>query len=103
MAGAGNREVLEGVQYQGEDEIIVYTLDTSAIGDPSSPMVVVKDEYGDDVTAAVMPVIAPTASGGVVQLSPLKSLQPGRRYRVEVRYEAVGNTLESYFYVQGQV
>jgi len=98
-----DREVLEGLIYQGEDESISYTLDVSAIGNPSSPSVVVKDVDGDSVvTATVMPVNSPTVNGATVQLSPLTLLTAGRLYRVEVKYTVAGNVLESYFYVQAQ-
>lgn len=100
-----DREVLEGVQRQGEDEVIAYTLDVSAIGAaPSSPVVVVKDvTAGSVVTSTVMPVNAPTADGAVITLSPLRSLVIDHLYRVEVTYNLAGNTLESYFFVQAEV
>ena len=96
------REVVEGVQHQGEDEIIAYTLDTSNIGTPSSPVVVVKDGAGVDVTSTVMPTNSPTVSGDVITLSPLKLLTADDRYRVEVRYVVAGNTLENYFIVEAR-
>ena len=44
MASMNSREVLEGVQQQGVDESIAYTLDVSAIGsDPGAVAGVVKD------------------------------------------------------------
>lgn len=98
-----DREVLEGLIYQGEDESISYTLDVSAIGNPSSPSVVVKDvTTGSVVTSTVMPVNVPSVDGSVITLSPLKLLTAGRLYRVEVKYAVNANTLESYFYVQAQ-
>lgn len=103
MASATNREVIEGVQHQGTDEVIAYTVDTSLIGVPTSPVVVVKDITGVAVTGDVMPVNVPTVNGSVIQLSPLQGLAPRQRYRVEVKYVVDGNTLESYFYVEGQV
>lgn len=98
-----DREVIEGKQFQGEDEIIAYTLDVSAIGVPTSPVVVVKDvAAGSVVTSTAMPVNVPTVDGSVITLSPLRALTAGRLYRVEVAYTVAGNTLESYFYVQAQ-
>ncbi len=101
---ADNREVAEGKQHQGVDEIISYSLDVSAVGtSPGSPTVVVKDvTAGTTVTSTVMPTNVPTVSGDVITLSPLKLLTAGRLYRVEVKYTLAGNTLESYFYVQAR-
>lgn len=96
------REVVEGVQIQGEDESIRYSVDWSALGVPSAPVVVVKVE-GSDVTALVMPVNAPIISGNEVILSPLFGLTAGLVYRVEVRVNIGSNVLESYFMVTAQV
>ncbi len=96
------REVVEGAQVQGEDESIRYSVDWSAVGVPSSPVVVVKVE-GSDVTATVMPVNAPQIVGSEVILSPLQGLTAGLVYRVEVRCNVGSNVLESYFMVTAQV
>ena len=104
MAIINEREVQEGKQYQGVDEIISYTLDVTAVGSsPTTPTVVVKDvTNGTTVTATVMPTNSPTVNGNVITLSPLRSLTADVLYRVEVKYVLSGNTLESYFLVQGQ-
>ena len=103
--GINDREVQEGRLHQGADEIIAYTLDVSAVGSsPSSVSVEVKDvTNGTTATSTVMPTNAPTVNGNVITLSPLKLLAAGTLYRVEVKYVVSGNTLESYFYVLGQV
>ena len=99
-----DREVLEGVQVQGEDEVIVYTLNVVALGDDANVTgVVVYDDRRVNVTSTVMPVNTPTALGSIITLSPLQSLTAGVMYRVEVRYLIDGNALESYFYVQGEL
>lgn len=99
-----DREVLEGVQMQGEDEVIGYTLNVAALGEfPTDLSVVVYDDQRQDVTATVMPVNAPYPTGAVISLSPLRNLTAGVLYRVEVAYIIDGNKLESYFYVQGEV
>lgn len=104
MTSSNVREVAEGIQYQGEDESIAYTVDVSAIGSsPSSVSVVVKDvTNGTVVTATVMPTNVPSVDGDVITLSPLKSLTAGVLYRVEVKYTLSGNVLENYFIVQAQ-
>lgn len=101
------REVVEGVQYQGGDEVISYTVDVTALmptpnDAPAAVVVVVKDDHGTAVTAAVMPTNAPAAVDGVIALSPLRALVAGVLYRVEVQYTIAGNVLESYFYVQAE-
>ncbi len=98
------REVIEGTQYQGEDESISYTLNVVAVGSsPSSVSAVVKDETaGTVVTATVMPINAPTVDGNVITLSPLRALTAGHMYRMEVKYTIDGNVLESYCFVQAQ-
>lgn len=98
-----DREVIEGKQFQGVDEIIAYTLNVAAVGVPALPTVVVKDvTTGSVVTSVVMPLNAPTVDGSVITLSPLKLLTTGHLYRVEVKYVVEANTLESHFYVQAQ-
>lgn len=99
-----SREVAEGIQYQGEDETIIYTLDVSAVGsNPTSTSVVVKDTVnGTSVTATTMPTGSTSVAGNVITLPALKSLTADILYRVEVKYSVSGNVLESYFYVQGQ-
>lgn len=97
------REVVEGVQYQGEDEEIVYTLTTTNwVSSPTNPSVVVKERDGTDVTATAMPTNSPSVSGDVITLSPLKSLTTGKEYRVEVQFQAGGSKWEAYFRVVGE-
>jgi hypothetical protein len=101
---ADSHEVTEGPLYQGEDEIIAYTLDVSNIGDdPTAVVVVVKDMYAAaDVTDEVMPTNSPTVEGNVITLSPLRDLTRNRTYRVEVQFVSGGNTFEPYFVVHGR-
>lgn len=105
MASASIREVAEGLQYQGKDEIIVYTIDVTNVGSsPTSVEVKVYDENmaHADVTTTVMPTNTPTVSANIISLSPLKLLQSFHLYRVEVKFVVGGNTLEHYFRVYGQ-
>lgn len=96
-----SRAVTEGAQRQGEDEIIVYTLNVAANGStPTGVAVVVKDKRDDyaDVTATVMPSGSAMVAGNVISLPPLRALTAGRIYRVEVKYTLDnGNTLEDFF------
>lgn len=100
-----DREVVEGMQYQGADETITRSIDISAVGSsPSSVAVVAKDvTNGTTVTATVMPSGSPSVAGNVITLPPLTALTPGVEYRVEVKFTAGGNILEHYIRVMGQV
>lgn len=99
---ASSREIRQGLQYQGEDEEIVYTITTTAWGSsPSAVSVAVKDERAGfaDVTSTVMPTGSPTVAGDVITLPTMKALTRGRTYRVEVRFTSGANVLEPYFRV----
>lgn len=97
------REVVQGSQSQGEDEQIVYTIDTANWGGtPTSPAVVVKKSDGTDVTATVMPTNSPSVSDDVITLSTLKLLTAGIVYRVEIKFTSGGNVLECYFHVSAE-
>lgn len=100
-----SRIVKEGRQIQGTDEKIVYMITTTPWGaSPANIAAVVKDEgaANQDVTATVMPG-TPTAVGDVITLPQLKSLTADHLYRVEVKFDAAGNTFECYFEVQAEV
>jgi hypothetical protein len=50
------REVIEGVQRQGEGERVIYTLDISEWGsNPTNVVIKVYDQDGTDVTSTVIP------------------------------------------------
>jgi hypothetical protein len=103
---ADDREVVEGIQYQGVDEKIVYTIDTANWGGtPSSPSVVVKDVTNAlaDVTATVMPSGSPTISTDVITLPKLQDLTENHTYRIELKFNIAGNDLEAYCIVIAQL
>lgn len=96
------REVAEGLQVQGEDERIAYTLDVSNYGSsPTSVSVVVK-RGGEDVTSTVT-TGSSSVAGNVITLPVIHSLVPDAIYRVEVKFTVSGNVLEPYFNIEGQV
>lgn len=100
MSTTNVREVTEGLQIQGIDEVVVYTIDVTNVGDtPSSPSLVVKDENDSfaDVTSVVAPDGSASASLNIITLPKVKSLTMGRTYRCEVLFTLGGNTLEHYF------
>ncbi len=105
MTSADIREVAEGRQYQGEDEIVVYTVDVTNVGSsPTAVSVAVFDTSQEelDVTATAMPVNSPAVVANVITLSPLRALVAPHIYRVEIKFTVGGNVLEHYFTVKGQ-
>ena len=97
-----SREVVEGVQRQGEEEQIAYKIDVSNWGD--NPTNVSAKAYAlpycsADITESVMPTNTPSVSGNVITLSPLKGLIAGRMYRIEVKFKIGSNVLECWFKV----
>jgi hypothetical protein len=102
-SSSDDREISEGLQYQGEDEEIAYTLDVSNVGSsPGSVSVVVKNNRGEDVTSTVMPTNSPSVTGNVITLSELKNLVAGLEYRVEVKFTISGSVYECYARIKGQ-
>jgi hypothetical protein len=106
MADYDVREVIEGKQYQGEDESIAYTLTVTNVGsNPTSPAATVSSVVGGsytDVTSTNMPTGSASAVGDVITCPALKLLVAGTLYRVEVKYTISGNIYENYFFVEGQ-
>jgi len=95
-------EVQEGLQYQGTDEIVPYSITTTKlVSSPTSPSVVAYDEADmSDVTSTVFPTNSPSASGDVITLSVLKSLTKDHTYRIEVKFVVGSGTYECHFRVK---
>lgn len=96
------REVAEGIQYQGEDEEIVYTISTTNFGsDPSDVSVVVKDvtdddtDVTDDVTTG-----DPSVFGDVITLPTISGLTANNLYRVDIKFSSGSNVFEPYFMIE---
>jgi len=105
MANSNVRECVEGTQFQGAGEELVYAYDTAAKGTPTSPDVTVYDLdiAVTDVTSTVMPTGTPSVGGTVITLPALKSLTAGKRYRVVVEFTISGNIYQDYFDVVAQI
>lgn len=89
-------EIKEGLQWQGENEAVTYTVTTTPWGSsPSSPSVTVEDLNNNekDVTSSVATGSASVA-GDVITLPEISGLQRGHRYRVRVAFTTGGNDLE---------
>lgn len=84
-------EVVEGVQFQTVDESLVWAIDTSNRGTPTSPAVAVTNSAGTDVKSTVMPSGSPSVSADVISLPSLTALTKGQRYEVRVTYTISGN------------
>jgi len=98
------REVAEGVQIQGEDEQIVYTLTTTPWGsNPSDVSMVVKDESDGykDVTSTVTSGDI-SVDGDVITLKMIKSLTADHGYRVEVKFSSGGNIFEPFARIKAE-
>ena len=106
MAKPEDREAIEGIQYQGEDEIIGYTYNVTKIGDnPTSTAATVYTVVGatySDVTSTKMPTGSTSVTVNVISLPALKLLDDGVLYRVEIKFTISGNVFDHFFMVQGQ-
>lgn len=89
-------EVAEGLQTQSTAESIVWAIDTSARGTPTSPVVAtVKNSAGTNVKSTVMPAGSPTVAANIISLPSLTLLTAGQRYEIRVTYTISGNTQET--------
>jgi hypothetical protein len=99
------REIKEGLQYQGADETIVYTLTTTPWGSsPTSPdakIYEMANNTATDKTSTLMTGSA-TANGDVITLPAISGLTARTRYRVEVKFTVSGNTFEAYAEIRGE-
>ena len=97
------REVKEGKQAQGVDEIIAYKITTTPWA--STPVISAVTVYDitagtrTDVSTTVMPAGSNSVTGDIITLKPLKLLTDGHVYRVEVAFTSGGNTFEPWFIV----
>ena len=99
---ASKREVSEGLQYQGVDEEVVYSVDVSDWGEgPTSPTVVIKDPDGEDVSSTSLDG-SPNLSGNVITTPKVKALVEGEQYRVEIKFTLEGRVLEIFFRIQAE-
>ena len=100
----GKREVVEGRQYQGEDEQIIYSITTTNwASDPTSVSVAVKDNTAGDVDVTSSVTSGSTVTNGdLITLLTIKSLTAGHLYRVEVQFTAESSKFECYFVIEAE-
>ena len=89
------REVTESPKYQGEDEQLRYTFNWAAVGTPTSPSVVIKDNNLVDVSATCLSGSA-SVVGDTVVTPIVLSLTAGVRYRLECKVTISSNIYESW-------
>lgn len=94
------REVVEGVQIQGEDEVVRYSITTTNWASaPADASVVVKDVAGSDVSDAVLDGELSVADD-IITLPAIGGLTAGGLYRVEVQFTAGSfSPAECFFYI----
>lgn len=107
MAYENEREVVEGIQYQGTGETVTYSVDLAEVGTVASLTgVTVLDESDDfeDVSATVMPSGSNSLAGNVVTCKPLTALTLDRTYRVQIAFTVTGEgaPFVHYFRVRAQ-
>ena len=99
------REIKEGIQYQGADEIIKYTLTTtpwaSTPTNTSAKIYSISGETYTDVTTSCM-TGSTSVVGDIITLPAIASLTAGTRYRVEVKFTVSGNTYEPFAYIMAE-
>lgn len=101
------REIVQGLQYQGADEQIAYTLTTTNWGStPTSTSAVIKSVNTDgtytDTTSTNMSG-STSVSGDIITLPTVKSLTAGTLYRVEVKFTSSGSIFEAIAFIQGEL
>lgn len=98
------REVTESPLAQGIDEEIAYRFNWTAIGTPTSPTVKLYDvtlEVYTDVSSTKL-VGSPSVAGDYVTTPVVKTLESGKRYRLECKVTVNGNLLEAYCFIVGE-
>lgn len=90
---------------QGEVEEITYAFYTTVWGSsPSNPVVKVydiTDGTREDVSDVVLSGTS-SINGDLITLPKVKSLTPGKIYRIEVQFSAEGDVFETYFDIHAE-
>lgn len=96
------RKVKESPRYQGEDERIAYTLDTTPWGGyDSGAAVVIKDAADDDVSSVHLSGSASEAAD-VITTPLVIVLVENLKYKLEILWVKSGNTFEAYCEIIGE-
>ena len=99
------REIKEGIQEQGVEEEITYTLTVpSTWGTPTGMPTVTGFSYVagvfTDVTSTIFPAGSASVNSQVITLPECKSMTQAVRYRIEVKFStSEGNVCEAFAWV----
>jgi len=100
-----SREIKEGLQTQGVDEKIAYTLTTTPWGitptDEAAAIFSVLNGQFTDVTDINM-TGDPSVNGDIITLPVIDVLIAGTMYRVEVLFTCSGNVFEAFAYIKAE-
>ena len=96
------RKIKESPWAQGRDERIAYLINTAPWGGgPTNPQVILLGPEGEDVSETNLNGTTMVA-GDVITTPLVVGLVPGRKYRLKVRWERAGNTLEAWGEILGE-
>jgi len=92
---------------QGIDETVIYSVDMTALGTPTTPTAkawkVITDANYTDVTTTIMPTGSCSVSGNTITLPGVKSLSLKNTYRIVITAAySGGNTLSAYFDIEAE-
>jgi len=102
---SNQREIKEGLQYQGADETIVYTLTTTPwSSSPTNTSAKIYEVDGDTLTDKTSTLMTGSTSvvGDTITIPAIAGLTAGTLYRVEVKWTTSGNTFEAFAELQAE-
>jgi hypothetical protein len=92
------REFKDSPVVQGPDEKIAFRIDVSKFpgtGNPTNAVVKLFDNANRDVSATYL-LGSPSISGTFITTPLVQNLVEGKVYRIEVKWDRSGNTLEAF-------
>lgn len=95
------RQIEQSPIYQGKDEEVYYTLDTSEWGGSPSFVSVVVKLNGEDVSGDVLTGTA-SVSGDEITTPKISGLIKGSHYRLEIKFTTGVNVVEAWAELIGQ-
>ena len=99
------REIKEGLQYQGADETVVYTLTTTPWGStPTTTAAKIYEVDGDTLTDKTTTQMtgATAVTDDIITLPAVTALVAGTLYRVEIVFTCSGNVFEAFAELQAE-